>query len=109
MWVTIPFGKFHCENYCFTDRTVPVQICKSATIHKSQDIRIGLCKDWVKVLINIPVKQVRSQTGIDLVDFLTATSMEPFYIHVKDLNGVIMEDTKTIVQGKCYNERSIFE
>ena len=66
-------------------------------------------KCWVKFVITLPVKHIKSQSGVELVGFSRETSKYSFIIHVEYLNGVAIEDIKTIGQGKVYYERRLFK
>ena len=89
--------------------TVSLIVSNSITIHKLQSIIILPGKYWVKVVITLPVKHIRSQSGVELVGFSRETSKYSFIIHVEYLNGVAIEDIKTIGQGKVYYERRLFK
>ena len=54
-WVPIPMVQRRCERKCCSMKTIPLQICKSLSIHKSQGMTVGEGKQFKKVVVYLPV------------------------------------------------------
>ena len=78
-------------------------------MHKSQGVIIGPGNYRGDVVVTLPTKHIRTQSGMDLVEFYMATSKETFSVWDDDVIGVTVEDLKGIGHSKAYDECRNFE
>ena len=76
IWDTIPVFKKQGLKYFYTAINIPVLVYKAVKIQKSQGINFGPVKDWQNFVINIPIKYIRSQLGMELVKFSRKNTKE---------------------------------
>ena len=62
-----------CKNKCCSVCTIPLRVCKSITIYKSQGITIGEDKVWKRVTVCLPTGRQRKTPGAELVGFTRVT------------------------------------
>ena len=61
--------KFQLGNYCCSESTIPLRVCKWINLHKLQGLSIGLGNDWDTVVVTLPDKRTKTWLGMELVAF----------------------------------------
>ena len=101
--------KLQFLNHCFSERTTPIIVIKSNTIHKSQGVSIGPGKDWDNVVVTLPSKNTKAHLSMEIVAFSSSTPNASSSIQDDDINGVTVEDLKDIGWSKSYDVCRNFE
>jgi hypothetical protein len=68
-----------CKKKCCSITAIPLMICKSLSIHKSQGMTVGHGKQFTKVVVNLPVRVGGNKCpGLELVAVSRAVELNDF-------------------------------
>lgn len=105
-WIPIPLVQCRCERKCCSIRTLPLMICKSLSIHKSQGMTVGEGKQFKKVVVHLPTSR-RIVPGLELVAISRAVSIQDFAIGNEE-NEITKQGLKRIGNTPAYKSRKEF-
>jgi len=105
-WIPIPLVQRRCEKKCCSIRTLPLIICKSLSIHKSQGMTVGEGKQFKKVVVHLPNNR-RIVPGLELVAISRAVSIQDFAIGNEE-NDITKQRLKRIGNTPAYKARNEF-
>ena len=103
-YIPIPSTTDRYEKNCYIITIIPLRVCKTITIYKSQGITVGTGQAWKKVVVWIPTGIQRKTAGIEIVAFLRATGHTIFSIG-NDLNYLDWTSLLKIGYGKASKVR----
>jgi hypothetical protein len=106
-WVPIPLVQNRCEKKCCSINAIPLQICKSLSIHKSQGMTVGQGKQFKKVVVHLPIGQRNNCPGLELVAISRAMAVEDFAIG-NDKVEVTKQALMKIGKSNAYKVRKDF-
>eukprot|EP00956_Cyclotella_meneghiniana_P010149 scaffold13986_cov58-Cyclotella_meneghiniana.AAC.3 len=78
-WVPIPLVQRRCEKNCCSIEAMPLMICKSLSIHKSQGMTVGQGKPFTKVVVYLPPSGNKCP-GLELVAVSRAVALNDFAV-----------------------------
>ena len=105
-WIPIPLVQRRCEKKCCSIRTLPLMICKSLSIHKSQGMTVREGKQFKKVVVHLPNNR-RIVPGLELVAISRAVSIQDFAIGNEE-NDITKQRLKRIGNTPAYKARNEF-
>ena len=80
-WIPIPLFTRRCKKKCCSITTIPLMICKSLSIHKSQGMTVGHGKQFTKVVVHLPVRVGGNKClGLELVAVSRAVELNNFAV-----------------------------
>jgi hypothetical protein len=106
-WVPIPLVQRRCERKCCSITALPLQICKSLSIHKSQGMTVGQGKQFKKVVVHLPTGQRNNVPGLELVAISRAMAIEDFAIGNEKVE-ITKQALLKIGRSKAYASRKEF-
>jgi hypothetical protein len=100
-WVPIPLVQRRCERKCCLISAIPLQLCKSLSIHKSQGMTVGQGKQFKKVVVHLPIAQRNNCPGLEMVAISRAMTVGDFAIGNKKVE-VTKQALRKIGRSKAY-------
>ena len=109
-YVSIPAVTERCEKQCCSITMIPLRVCQSITIHKSQGMTIGENEIFTKVVLYLPDSESggRRTPGSELVGMSRAKDLSCLAIGNESKN-LSLQDIQTIGATNAYNLRRKFE
>jgi hypothetical protein len=96
-----------CERKCCSISAIPLQLCKSLSIHKSQGMTFGQGKQFKKVVVHLPISQRNNCPGLEMVAISRAMTVGDFAIGNKNVE-VTKQALRKIGRTKAYQVRRDF-
>ena len=108
-FVSIPTVTERCEKKCCSITMMPLRVCKSITIHKSQGMTIGENEIFTKVVLYLPDSlSGRKTPGSELVGMSRAKNLNCLAIGNESKN-LSVQDIQKISRTQAYDSRRKFE
>ncbi len=82
-WIPIPLFTRRCKKKCCSITAIPLMICKSLSIYKSQGMTVGQGKQFTKVVVHLPVGVGGNKCpGLELVAVSRAVKLNDFAVGI---------------------------
>jgi hypothetical protein len=80
-WIPIPLFTQRCDKKCCSITAIPLMICKSLSIHKSQGMTVGHGKQFTKLVVHLQVGVGGNKCpGLELVAVSRAVELNDFAV-----------------------------
>jgi hypothetical protein len=106
--IPIPLFTRQCDKKCCSITTIPLMICKSLSIHKSQSMNVGNGKQVTKLVVHLPVGVGGNQCpGLELVAVSKANELNDFAVG-NSITELTKQALLRIGNTDAYRARNMF-